>query len=215
MELGLRDCFGFAESMRNLPFGLHALFGCLFRGVVLRNDVQAFLANPPARLRHAADWLANGRAYLAAYGGQTANLSGLSINWRKRTIHFPDRIPQTIRDNVKRFVVREPVRQTGEVARYRRRWLGGILEDYRNSPTRLVFLQLPRAPLVDPAKSQPHNTGFITSAAQTPRVDTLPSETFTDLERPEVFFDGLHLNRDGRAIFSQRLAAILTKGDAR
>jgi lysophospholipase L1-like esterase len=28
-----------------------------------------------------------------------------------------------------------------------------------------------------------------------------------DLERPELFADGLHLNRDGRPIFSERLAA--------
>lgn len=215
MELGLRDCFPFAESMHDLPLGLHAFFGCLFRGMILRDDVQAFLANPGARLTHAADWRANGAGYINAYEGQPANLSGISIDWRKRTIQFPDRIPQTIRDNVKRFDMRDSVQQTGEVARYRRRWLGGILDDYRNSPTRLVFLQLPRGPIVDPAESQPHNTGFITSAAQSPRVDVLPPSAFTDLERPDLFFDGLHLNRDGRAIFSQRLGAILTKGVSR
>jgi hypothetical protein len=215
MELGLRDCFGFAESMHDAPLGLHAFFGCLFRGMLLRDDVQAFLANPRARLSHAADWRANGPGYAAAYSGQPTNLTGMSIDWGARTIHFPDRIPQTIRDNVKRFDMREPVPQTGEVARYRRRWLGGILEDYRNSPTRLVFFQLPRAPLVDPAENQPHNTGFVTSAARSPHVEILPAETFTDLERPELFFDGLHLNRDGRAIFSQRLGAILTKGGSR
>ena len=215
MELGLRDCFGFAESMHDAPLGLHAFFGCLFRGIILRDDVQAFLANPGARLSHAADWRANGAGYINAYEGEPANLSGISIDWRKRTIQFPDRIPQTVRDNVRRFDMREPVRQTGEVARYRRRWLGGILDDYRNSPTRLIFLQLPRGPVIDPAESQPHNAGFVSSAAKSPRVRILPSDTFTDLERPELFFDGLHLNRDGRAIFSKRLGAILTKGDAR
>ena len=39
--------------------------------------------------------------------------------------------------------------------------------------------------------------------------------TFTDLERPELFSDGLHLNRDGRPIFSARLGAILKKGVSR
>jgi hypothetical protein len=215
MELGLRDCFSFAESMRDLPLGIHALFGCLFRGIVLRDDVQAFLARPGTRLQHAADWRAHGLAYLAAYAGQSADLNGLSIDWSTRTIHFPDRIPQTVRDNVERFVMRRPVAQTGEVARYRRRWLGGILDDYRDSSTRLIFLQLPRGPVVDPATSQPHNTGFIDSAARMSCVEVLPPGAFTDLERPELFFDGLHLNRAGRAIFSQRLAAILTKGAAR
>jgi hypothetical protein len=31
--------------------------------------------------------------------------------------------------------------------------------------------------------------------------------TFRDLERPEVFFDGLHLNKIGRGIFTERIAA--------
>lgn len=219
MELGLTDCVGFAESMHDFPLSLHAFFACLFRGITLRDDVQAFLANPGARLPHAADWRANGRGYIDAYEGQPANLAGISVDWRKRTIHFPDRIPQTTRENVKRFDMRDPVPQTGEVARYRSRWLGGILDDYKNSPTRLVFLQLPRGPVIDPAESQPHNAGFVSSAAKSPRVDVLPFDTFTDLERPELFFDGLHLNRAGRPVFSarigERIDAIVTKGDAR
>jgi hypothetical protein len=219
MDLGLRDCFPFAESMHDFPLGLRSFFGCLFRGMILRDDVQALLANPDARISRAADWLAHGLSYTDDYGGRATNLSGLSADWRKRTLYFPDRIPQTIRDSVKLYVMRKPVRQTGEVARYRRRWLGDILNAYKDSPTRLIFLQLPRGPLVDPKESQPRNTGFVQSAAQSPRVDILPSDTFTDLERPEFFFDGLHLNRDGRPIFSRRIGerveAILAKGDSR
>lgn len=219
MELGLRDCFGFAESMHAFPVGLHAFFGCLFRGMILRDDVQALLANPGARLPRAADWLANGFGYNDVYPGQPTNLSGISVDWSNRTVRFPDRIPQAIRDNVRTFDLPPAPRRTGEVARYRRRWLGGILNDYKDSPTRLIFLQLPRGPVIDPAESQPRNTGFVQSAAQSPRVDVLPFDTFTDLERPDVFFDGLHLNRDGRPIFSARLGerieSILVKGGSR
>ncbi|HVW07283.1 MAG TPA: hypothetical protein VHC90_01805 [Bryobacteraceae bacterium] len=219
MELGLGDCFGFAQSFHDYPLGLHAFFGCLFRGIVLRDDVQAFLAKPGARLPHAADWRANGLGYITAYGGMASSLSGMSVDWRHRAIRFPDRIPQATRDNVTRFVLREPADQTGEVARYRERWLGGILEDYRNSPTRLIFLQLPRAPLIDPEANKLHNTGFVTAAARSADVTVLPPGTFTDLERPDFFADGLHLNREGRPIFStrlgERIADVLTKGGSR
>ncbi|HVY94107.1 MAG TPA: hypothetical protein VHA14_15210 [Bryobacteraceae bacterium] len=219
MQLGLRDCFGFAQSMHDFPLGLHAFFGCLFRGIILRDDVQALLAKPTARLPHVADWRANGLRYITAYEGMPTNLSGMSVDWRHRTIQFPDRIPQATRDNVTRFVLREPADQTGEVARYRRRWLGGILDAYRDSPTRLIFLQLPRGPIVDPEAGKVHNTGFATAAAQSPDVAVLPPDTFTDLERPDLFADGLHLNRDGRPIFSTRLGeridSILTKGGSR
>jgi len=39
-----------------------------------------------------------------------------------------------------------------------------------------------------------------------PRVFALPEITFRDLERPDVFFDGLHLNRIGRGLFSEKIA---------
>jgi hypothetical protein len=56
---------------------------------------------------------------------------------------------------------------------------------------------------VRPDAEQP--AGFVDSAARLPKVTVLPGETFTDLERPEVFADALHLNREGRPIFSTRL----------
>jgi lysophospholipase L1-like esterase len=132
------------------------------------------------------------------------NLNGLSVNWSNRSIKFPDGVSEATRANVTKFVLREPVAQTGEVARYRWRWLGGILDLYQDSPTRVIFLQLPRAPLIDPSVT--NAAQFVASAAKTPRVTVLPANTFADLEQPEFFADGLHLNHDGRPIFSERLA---------
>jgi hypothetical protein len=210
MQLGLGDCLDFAGSMHSMTMRHHALFGCLFRGMILRDDVQTFLAHPRKRIAHAADWLKNGLVYTGDYGGMRQNLSGLSMNWTKRTIQFPDGVPEAVQANVVKFVLREPVLQTGALARYRQRWLGGILDLYKDSPTRLVFLQLPRAPVVNPAAdSGAKGKRFVDSAAVASRVDVMPADTFADLERPEVFADGLHLNHDGRAVFSQRLAGRL------
>ncbi len=206
MRLGLGDCLDFGMSMHSMTNKQHAFLGCLFRGVMLRDDVQAFLAHRQARIDHAADWLKNGLSYTDGYGGRAENLSGLTIDWSTRSIHFPDGVNEAIRANVTQFDTREPVPQTGALARYRRRWLGGILEQYKDSPTRLIFLQLPRSPLVNPNANESTAGRFVDMARSTPRVDVLPANTFTDLERPEMFADGLHLNRDGRPIFSKRLA---------
>jgi hypothetical protein len=216
MQLGLSDCADFASSLNEMTLRRRALFGCLFRGVVLRPDAQDFLAHPKARLERSADWWNNGLGYITAYGGKTESLQGLTADWTNRTIHFPDGVSDAIRANVTKFVLPEEVPNTGALARYRRRWLGGILNMYKDSPTRIVFLQLPRGPLVNP--NTHGGPGFVDSASKLPRVSVLPADTFTDLERPDLFADGLHLNRDGRPIFSQRLAekvnAILT-GDGR
>ncbi len=209
MRLGLGDCIDFASSVNSMELRQRALFGCLFRGVLLRTDVQAFLAHPAARIAHAADWRKNGLAYVGAYEGKAESLRGLTADWRARTIQFPVGVDNAVRDQVRQFVLPESVPNTGALARYRQRWLGGILDLYMGSPTRLIFLQLPRAPLIDPRARPPANIGteFIAIAARRPGVEVLPRETFMDLERPEFFADGLHLNRDGRPIFTSRLAA--------
>ena len=206
MRLGLGDCVNFAMSMHAVSMRHHALFGCLFRGMILRDDVQSFLAHPASRVARAGDNLKNGLVYTRDYTGKPGNLRGLSIDWSTRTAHFPDGVTEADRDNVRKFVLAEPVPNTGALARYRRRWLGAILDLYKDSPTRVVFLQLPRAPLVDPNPRPDTSPRFVDTAALQPRVTVLPADTFADLERPELFADGLHLNRDGRPVFSARVA---------
>lgn len=208
MQLGLGDCAGFAGSLHSVDLRHHALFACLFRGMILRDDFQAFLKHPEARMAHAEDWRRNGLSYISDYGGKPESLRGLTVDWAKRTIHFPDGVADVVRANVSTFVLPKPVANTGSLARYRQRWLGGILDLYKDSPTRIVFLQLPRGPLVQPVAVQPSlQPRFVDSAALAPRVTVLPEETFEDLERPELFADGLHLNHDGRPLFTKRLAA--------
>jgi hypothetical protein len=204
MQLGLSDCLDFASSMNAMPLRQRALIDCLFRGIILRPDVQNFLANPKARLERAADSLKNGLGYLTGYDGKPETLRGLKVDWFNRTIHFPDGVTEPIRANVTQFLLPEDVPNTGALARYRQRWLGGILDMYKGSPTQIIFLQLPRGPLVNPdTRSEP---GFVNAAAKMPRVSVLPADTFIDLERPEFYADGLHLNREGRPIFTRRLA---------
>ena len=100
MQLGLSDCADFASSLNAMALRRRALFGCLFRGVVLRPDVQDFLAHPKARLERSADWLNNGLRYITAYSGKPESLQGLTANWTNQTIHFPDGVNDAIRANV-------------------------------------------------------------------------------------------------------------------
>ena len=207
MRLGLTDCLDYAMSIDSMAKRAHSLATCLFRGMALRTDVQAFAADPTARIAHVEDQNKNGLGYLSGYTGMTESLEGMSVDWHRRTIQFPEGVSETRQASVRRFVLPEPLPNEGANARYRQEWLGGILDLYRNSPTRLILLQLPRAPMVNPNAVEPRESArFVDRAARAPRVTVLPAETFTDLERPGLFADGLHLNRMGRPIFSERLA---------
>jgi hypothetical protein len=203
-RLRVTDCADFASSMKSSEFKARALSGCLFKGITLRRDAQEFLQHVPDRIKRTKDFRINGLSYLDDYGGSNDDLRGLSADFVHRTIHFPPGLSTQRHTSIQDMVMRVPAPQTGEKTRYRELWLGRILDLYEDSPTRIIFLELPRAPVPRPESQQPAR--FLRSALGRPHVSALPSGMFRDLERPEVFFDGLHLNKTGRTLFSERLA---------
>jgi hypothetical protein len=203
-RLRLSDCPDFASSMKSRANQARSLSGCLLKGIALRRDAQEFLLHRKDRLKHAKDWRVNGLGYISAYGGHAEDLRGLSADFTTRTIHFPPGLDAERHDTVQFMVMPPPTPQIGETTRYRKLWMGKIIDLYKDSPTQIVFLELPRAPLPIPEGAPPV---FLQWALGMPHVSALPMGTFRDLERPEVFYDGLHLNSAGRRIFTERIAA--------
>jgi len=204
-RLGLSDCRDFASSMKSPEYQTKALSGCLLRGITMRRDAQEFLRHVPDRIRRSKDLRVNGRGYNDGYTGIDKDLRGLSADFVNRTIHFPPGLTAQAHGEIQTMVMPDLPPQTGEMTRYRKLWLGRILDLYKDSSTRIIFLELPRAPLPRPENSHPPR--FLQWALGRPLVSALPSRTFRDLERPELFADGLHLNKTGRALFTERIAA--------
>jgi len=96
------------------------------------------------------------------------------------------------------------VPQTGTLREYRAHWLGKIVDLYAGTKAKIVFLEMPRGPVARMESGVP--AYVLDSLRSRPNVQVLPVDAFHDLERPELFADGLHLNRAGRPLFSQRLA---------
>jgi hypothetical protein len=198
------DCPVFAFSMRDWGSGEKALAGCLFRGLVLRRDLQAFLEDIPDRVKRARDWRTNGLRYENGYQGHAEDLHGLSADFARRAISYPPGLSQPRRDSIQAVLMAPPGVETGETTRYRTCWFGKILDLYRNSDTQIVFYETPRAPVRGPESRSPAT--FLTDAMRRQtNVSALPEVAFRDLEQGDYFYDGLHLNRRGRAIFSSRI----------
>jgi hypothetical protein len=198
------DCFDFAASFRKPPYKAQMLSGCLLRGVTLRRDLHEFLLHFSDRIKLANDIHVNGLAYVNGYGGRPENLAGLSADFKTGTIHFPPGADPLQRVTIQAMVMRKPSAGNGEVTAYRKKWLGRILDLYKDSPTRIVFFEIQRAPI--PIPEAPQSAAFLQWALKRPRVAALPQSTFRDLERPEYFFDGFHLNKAGRGLFTAKLA---------
>jgi hypothetical protein len=202
-RLRLGDCWEFAASMQSPKNRAHALAGCLLKGIALRRDVRELVADWPARAARAKTWREHGLDYVNSFPGIDRDLRGLRADWDAHTIAFPQGIDEDTRASIQATVMPHWPPYSGETTRYRKRWLPRIFDLYKDSPTRVILLELPRAPLPKPESSTPRF--FLSSALPRAGVVALDSGTFHDLERPEYFFDGLHLNRAGRALFSARL----------
>ncbi|MDQ1469619.1 MAG: hypothetical protein QOJ99_1099 [Bryobacterales bacterium] len=202
-RLRLTDCWDFAQSYPSPEKSRMALTGCLFKALPVRRDVQDLLSNLKERLAAAKEWRNNGHGYIDGYGGKPEDLAGLTVDFEKRTLNFPPGAKEWQRSAAYATILPAEAPQTGELTVYRKLWIGRILDLYKDSSTRIIFLELPRAPVPTPEFKAPPR--FIQSVMNRPRLTVLPPETFRDLETPEKFADGLHLNHVGRPVFSSRI----------
>jgi hypothetical protein len=130
----------------------------------------------------------------------------MSVDWKAKTAVLPDWLPPDKRNEIAYTLLSDVKPISADYARYRRQWLGAILDRYRGSRTRFVFLRLPRAPVVRPDEPprDPHST--IRRFAADGRIILMPENTFASLERPELFGDAMHVNEEGGYQFSMMLA---------
>lgn len=205
-RLELRDLFAFAGSYSDVQRRAESARGLLLKGFVYKRDFQELLLNPPARYakvrendRHWAEW-----AY--DYTGSEESLAGLQIDWQRRIAHYPERFTADQRRAVEEVILRELPPDAGRYTAYDRRWYGKILEHYRGSETRIVFLRLPRGP-VKPPDHPVKSDSAVRQLAARANVILLGEHLFDSLERPELFGDPLHLNRAGMEQFAPMLAA--------
>jgi hypothetical protein len=208
-QLRIPDSWEFSRSMKTPQHQGEALLGASLKGWTLRRDVRAFLQNIPSRLKSAELARTKGYGFQWDYKGVANSLRGLSVDPDHRVIHFPAGLSLSQEHLIQDTVLPVFAPPTGEITRYRTFWFNKILDLYRGSHTRIIFVQLPRAPLTPIAP--PFPATFIDSVRGCPNVIVVPPETFQDLETPDNFFDGLHMNRNGRQIFSERMATIVDR----
>lgn len=197
-SLRLTDLFDFPFTFRGAQNERQAFLGCLLKGFAYKKDLQGFLAHPKHRWNDAAiyrersvreDWNAT---------GPISNLAGLKVDWAARKLTFPPGVDPLTRELLQRQVDHPSYPQTGLNAQFRRQWLTRIADRYRNSPTVLLFLRLPRSPIPRPEALAPNTQrGVLRELAQRRNVMLADERVFESLESPELFHDQFHLNAEG------------------
>jgi hypothetical protein len=209
--LGWGDVVSFTASYPDWPLRWLAFRAAVFKGYAYRADLQDFLVNHKRRMKR-VEWTRResaGFRYHHPWGQE--DVSGLSVDWKTGTIQYPPQASQQQKEIIRNVLLRETVEQTGQRGRYLREWYGRIAAYYRGSRTRVIFLRLPRGPVVRPRMFTPKSAVARELARENASVLLLPEHAFDAFEEPVNFGDPMHLNGRGAAEFSRMAAREVVK----
>jgi hypothetical protein len=205
-RLRLTDVLEFSASFPSWQRKWQAFRGSLFKGDAYKADLHAFLLDPSVRLAGVALTRRDAAAWRRDFLPPTRDMTGLAIDWAAWKITFPPDTEPDLRRSLQDVLMKPVAPQTGGLAAYRRKWFGKIIELYRGTATRVVFYRLPRAPIPRPDSLVKKLSASVREFGSRPNVLLLEEHTFDPLERPALFRDGLHMNREGAARFSKLMA---------
>ena len=210
-RLRLSDIWEYSRSYDDPAQQWKAARGILVKGLVYKRDFEDLLLHPRDRYRYAKLSRRDSATWLYGYSGPPESLADYRVDWRTRTLTAP---PGASRETVDRLRSRQldPLPpDTGDESRYMKYWLGKIYEHYRGSPTRLIFLRLPRGGFVRPDQPPYHPHSSVRDLAAHPNVTLMDEHFFDSLEKPELFRDELHLNGPGMDRFSLMITQEVTR----
>jgi hypothetical protein len=204
-RLRFTDVFDFARSFDSRELQIAALRGGLLKGIIFQNDLQAFLANPRKRLDLVRQCDRDWAMWTYTFQETTDSMAGLEIDWQTLKVKFPPGANADQIATVNAFLAHQPEPQIGRLAAFQRTWYGRIIDRYRGSPTKIVFLRLARGPVPRPGNLTHKLSSSIREMASRPNVILMDEHAFESIERPELYRDGMHLNREGIRRFSYML----------
>jgi len=204
-RLRLSDTLEFAGSFNSRAARWEAFRGGLLKGLVFQRDVLAFLSHPVKRIEYVQLTDRGFEEWTYGYVESAKNVVGLKIDWATFTATVPPG-NEAVKDQLDRFVLYRPYPQTGRYAAFRRKWFGRILDYYRGTPTKIVFVRLPRGPIPRPATLVQKKSSSIREFAARPGVILAGEHAFESLENPELFKDAFHMNDAGCSRFSVLMA---------
>ena len=195
----------FAGSYQGASLRTQAALGIALKGSVYRADFQDLLKHRVARLAYADLSRRESFGWFYDYVGPEYNVSGIQIDWKKRTLLIPPgHRPEEERLFRERLFSNEPP-YIGRRTAYLSHWYNRIYDLYRGTGTRIVVFRLPRGPYPRPGSPPRNDHSSVRELASKPGVVLDDEHYFDSLERPELFQDPMHLNAKGSAEFSKML----------
>jgi len=208
--LRLKDWPGFVTSFPDPAIRRRVQMLALFPSHAYGPDLQDFLMNPKQRLRDLADLRKNHDAmFYNSNDVLPSSLDGLKIDYATHSvITMPEGIEYFRRFGIQQSLsVHSPEEYklfTQENASFKQEWLTKIIDLYKDSATQLIFIQMPRWPVMWPDKAPlPDAPDIRNLLPKQKNVTFFDDKTFEYLEQPRYFHDAIHLDTKGQQLFMQ------------
>jgi hypothetical protein len=204
-RIGLPDLIDFSSSFVTPGMKWQAFRAIALKGYVFRKDFEEFIKAPLARLEKVRRYKRESAGWYYGFNGEDFSLAGIAIDWKTKAITYPPGLSPKQQKSVRDITFPDRPERNGRMRAYLQRWYGKILEHYKGSPTKLIFLRVPRGPVSRPS-AEPYAGSLVRSLAGRPGVIVMPENRFDELERGEFFGDAMHMNGPGMKAFSKMLA---------
>jgi hypothetical protein len=204
-RLELSDLADFPWSFEDRKLKWVAFGDILFKGYVYKRDFLDFLSHAKGRIATVRQSDQYSAGWFYDYVGPEHSVAGLQIDWQHSVAHYPASFTPQQRKLIEDVLFQARPPDAGRLSRYLHQWYGRILDHYRGSGTKLIFLRVPRAPM-PPLEQPPKLNSAIRQIASEPDVIVLDEHLFDPLERTDLFADPMHLTAEGMNRFSRILA---------
>ena len=211
VRLRYTDIFDLAFSFHDWKSRLETIRSGFLKGTIFQRDIEEFLTNPKKRIDYVRLCHKGYEDWTYDYVDSPKTLAGFHVDWATMTATYPPDADQHFKELVTNWLIYKAKPQTGEKAAFRRKWFGRLIEQYRGSRTKIVFVRLPRGPQPRPDGLVKKLSSSIREFGKLPNVILIDEHAFDSLERPELFKDPFHLNDTGDTEFSKILAREVAK----
>ncbi len=207
------DIFSYPQSFSDPKEALKVNIAVAFPSASLKSDVIGFIKAPVKRVTKASQWRTEYPIWIAAYSGRTEKVPEVETPFTVDRVLA--RLNGTNRSNLDAYfrLHRDGKPQPTERAfAYRSKWYGQIAQQYEPTAVTVGVFLIPRGPYHAALNKPAEAEGSLKILERKRMISLVDTAVSLPLEKPEFFFDHLHMNATGRAEFSRNLAnAIITQ----
>jgi hypothetical protein len=205
----LEDLLTYPSSFESPKKINGAIKNILLPVTLLQKDIGKFLTHPLKRIKNVKLWRRDFFLWIVDYGGKEEQLPPLD-NIESFTSVL-DLVDSSKKSGMEWYF--KSVQYCNKTYvysfHYNSHWFGEIGQQYANRAVHLGAFMIPRGPYHNMMGCDVSLKGSLAILNSKGLLELIPNQFSSELEKPEYFFDHLHMNSAGRREFSAKLAVAI------